>query len=380
MALNQNPGSVNLVPAPSEGRRPRGLVKLGGEVVHGWVSWETNNNVFSSADTFRVEFALKALPIQFDETWWAEQTTIQVEIYGGFPNYPDNYAEVDLIKLLTGNVDHIDYNPVTNTVMVQGRDLSALLIDTKTSEKFPNQTSSQIAETLAARHGLTPVVTATTTRAGTYYEIDHVALNVERSEWDLLTYLATQEQFVVYVRGSELHFEPKPSATGVPYLIQWQPPKPGAGSPVANLKQLKFSRDLTIAKGITVTVRSWHQQGGKAYTKTWPTKIARGVQPGQSAPAAQNYYFTIPNKTPDEALAIAQQKYAELIQHEMKLDAMMPADNDLDVTTVIVVEGTGTAFDQVYYPESITRFMSISDGYNMTVKAKNLSPGNQPVL
>ncbi|MFD2271423.1 hypothetical protein ACFS07_10485 [Undibacterium arcticum] len=36
--------------------------------------------------------------------------------------------------------------------------------------------------------------------------------------------------------------------------------------------------------------------------------------------------------------------------------------------------GTGTAFDQTYYPESIVREMDLTGGYTMTIKAKNHSP------
>jgi len=45
-----------------------------------------------------------------------------------------------------------------------------------------------------------------------------------------------------------------------------------------------------------------------------------------------------------------------------------------------MLTGTGTAFDQLYFPESISREMSLQSGYLMTVHAKNSSPENQPTL
>ncbi|WP_157128305.1 hypothetical protein [Cupriavidus sp. USMAA2-4] len=44
----------------------------------------------------------------------------------------------------------------------------------------------------------------------------------------------------------------------------------------------------------------------------------------------------------------------------------------------ILVEGTNTKFDQIYYPVSITRQMSVTAGYAMRVEAKNHNPDTVP--
>ena len=93
-----------------------------------------------------------------------------------------------------------------------------------------------------------------------------------------------------------------------------------------------------------------------------------------------HYYFTIPGLTPEQALQRAQAKHREITQHEMRLSFSMPADNVLQATDIIRAEGTDSPFDQTYYPESIHRAMSLSDGYTMTGAAKNVSPENQPVI
>src|SRR5260364_107263 len=67
----------------------------------------------------------------------------------------------------------------------------------------------------------------------------------------------------------------------------------------------------------------------------------------------------------------AQSKYRQIIAHEMRLDARLPADSVLDCATPIEVRGTGTKFNQRYYPESITRSLSAEEGYQMEVQAKN---------
>ena len=102
---------------------------------------------------------------------------------------------------------------MNRTVEVDGRDLTARLLDARTQETFSNQTASEIAETLAGRHGLTPNVTATSTLAGRYYEAEHDRITLGQfsratTEWDLLTYLAAREGFEAYISGQTLTFAP----------------------------------------------------------------------------------------------------------------------------------------------------------------------------
>ncbi len=73
-------------------------------------------------------------------------------------------------------------------------------------------------------------------------------------------------------------------------------------------------------------------------------------------------------------LRYAVAKYGEIIAHEMKLRARLPGDNVLTTKNVLRVEGTGTAFDQIYFPNAITRAMSLDEGYTMTIEAKNHNP------
>ena len=374
---------LNTVPTVPAARQPRAIVKLGGVAVPGWIEWEVDTNIFYQADTFRVSFALATPGMPVTATWFAAlTTTTPVEIMAGFPADPTAPVESELVRWMYGNPDDVSFDPVKNTVELTGRDLTSLLIDTKTTEKWPNKTSSDIAAALATRHGLTPVVTATTTKVGRYYEIDHVRLTDERSEWDLLTWLAHEEQFIVYVRGQELHFEPKPDpATASAYVLDWQPPTSDSGSPVFNGTAITLSRNLTLARDIIVTVHSWNQKNAQGFSRTVrATKngllVASAPQTGapeSKTVAAQNYSYTIPNLTPDAALQKAQSILADLSQHEMRLAATMPADDLLDVTSVIRLQGTATAFDQDYFPESVTRRMSMAQGYSMSTQAKNHS-------
>jgi len=371
---------INTVPATSQARKPRGIVKLNGLRISGWFSFTVNNNSYYQSDTFQVSFAATALPPDRNVDWFSQQLEMTVEILAGFPVDAEAFTEKELQSLIYGKVDSIEYDPVSTIIEISGRDLTSVLIDEKTTEKWPNLTSSQIAKKIAEKHGLTPVITATKTRAGKYYEIDHARLTDERSEWDLLTYLAHEEQFSVYVQGQELHFEPQAQPDDDPYVLRWYPPTVDNASPVFNGENVSFSRNLTIARGVTVTVRSWNLKNKKAFQTTYPTAKARGTTPGGSAPIAQVYSYTIPNLTPEQALQRAQALHREITQHEIKMNARLPADTLLTPRKIIRFEGTGTSFDQIYFPESITRSMSVDEGYSMAVSAKNHSPVNEVVI
>ena len=370
-------------------RAPRCIVKVGdtGPNVNmpGWLNVEVTNNNMTSADTFHVSFAASMLPDAYSVDWFSQLSDMYVSIYFGFPADPESYSTADLTQFIYGQVDSIEYDPAQCLIEVSGRDLTRVFIDTRSTQKYPNMTSSQIATNLAIKNGLTPVVTKTTTQVGKYYDIDHVTMTDERSDWELLMYLASLEDFIVYVRNKTLYFGPKPADVSQPvvsqYIIQWAPPKDGAGYATANVQSLSFQRALTVTRGIQVIIRSWNAKQSKGFTSYFPSK-GRGVQVGKATPfgGAQVFARTIPNLTQEQADRRAKSLYEQIVQHEMKLTAELPGDVILDTTSVIQVSGTGTAYDQIYYPDSITRRFSWDGGFSMNLSAKNMAPESQANL
>ena len=89
------------------------------------------------------------------------------------------------------------------------------------------------------------------------------------------------------------------------------------------------------------------------------------------------YTVVKPNMTANEAQKKAESLVQDISQHEVNLDAEMPGDDLLTPLTPVKVIGTGTAFDQIYYPASIQRRYSFDDGYRMTLRARNYSPETQ---
>jgi len=385
--------TVNVASAVSAARRPRAIVRVNGTpiaqaipasenavVLPGWIAWSVVNNSYYEADTFRLSFATSPLPQANDASWFMTQREVYVEIFAGFPADPTNPQVAELQSLIYGRVDDVHYDPVQRTIELTGRDLTAAFIDTKITSQWTNQTASSIAQSLAAAHGLSSVVQPTFTKVGTYYQIDQVHLQANKSEWDLLAYLARQEGFVCYVQGQQLFFQPDPTNQSDPYQIQWQAPASRSGVPVANAVELSFSRSMTIAKGITVEVRSASSKNKTPVVQSYPS-APRGIQPGKSSPfgSVQAYFGTLPrDSSPAQVQKAAKEMYDEIVAHEMKVTARLAGDNLLTIQTPIRVTGTGTAFDQTYFPREITRMMSLDEGYEMTVEAQNVNPDTAP--
>ncbi len=353
---------------------------VGGQRV-AFESWSVDQNTYFSADTFRVVVPASTLPTGFGPDWWAGATEIDVEIFAGFPRDASRFSTADLASLIYGRVDELTYDPVAQTFEASGRDLTGLLIDDKVTLSSVNQTSSQVATKLAAQYGLTPVVTTTTTKVGAYYEIDHIKADLSKPAWDLLTWLARRENFICYVKGKELHFEPAPAATQTPYVVQYVPAPNGGGSPQFGGTSIKLSRSLTLAKDVKVTVISWHSGRKGRIQKTAEmahskNRVARRspIPTGET----QNYEFIIPGLTPEGAQARANQLALEISSHEVKLEIEGPADNSLQRTDVIQLKGT--PFDQTFFLDSVTRSMSLDGGYEWRIEAKNHSAESEPNL
>ena len=274
--------------------------------------------------------------------------------------------------MVTGGVDEYEIGPDDRTITLTGRDLAAQLIDTKTAQTYANQTSSEIATMLAGSVGLTPVVTATTTPVGRYYQIDHARMalggfHTSITQWDLLIYLAQQEGFDLFVSGTSLYFQPA-ATSATPYTIYWQLGPDGVAT--SNVMDLRLKHALTLAKGVSVTVKSWHSGMKRAIT----AKTADPTYKDKSGDGTQDYVFYVPNLTPQQAINLANQRYADITRHLRRISFDAPGDLVLTPRLVIVLGGTGTAFDTNYFPDDIDLALSQDGGFTMRVTAKNIPP------
>ncbi len=254
---------------------------------------------------------------------------------------------------------------INGTTSLEGRDLAGRLLDAKTQETFSNQTASEIAETLAARHELTANVTATTALAGRYYANEHDRITLGQfaratTEWDLLTFLAAREGFEVFVSGTTLNFGPLPANTQAFSLTPEQ------------CISLSLDHALTLARDIQVTVKSWNTRQQKAFTQTATSSAAR-----QSGSVPRKIVVVRPNLAPNDALQLAQRILADLSSHERIVSAELPGELALSPRSQVTLSGTGTDFDQVYYVSELSRHFGLDQGFVQTIRLKNVAAANQ---
>jgi phage protein D len=330
-------------------RSPALAVLVNGAAIPGVMELDVLDNAHFAAGRFRIRAAVPAstAATSLDPDAILD---LQVSLGGTFTS------------LLQGQADSIHIDPIRNTIEIDGRDLTARLLDARTQETFANQTASEIAKTLAARHNLTPVVTATTTLAGRYYGAEHDRITLGQfsratTEWDLLTFLAAREGFEVFVSGQSLYFQPFTQTTA-----------PLALTP-DDCVSLSLERALTLARDIEVTVKSWNTRQQTAFTQT-----ARSSSQGKRGGSPQRIVVVRPNLQPNDALQLAQRILADLSNHERIVHVELPGDVTLTPRSRVTLSGTGTDFDQTYYVAELDRHFSLAHGFTQSLRLKNANP------
>ena len=350
----------------SVSRAPRLLVLADGTPVRGALSARVTNTNHYGADRFEVTLSLAADPAMGAAYWGAlEQCSLDVQV---------GFAGAGFSSLVQGLVDNVVVDSVAGVAHLAGRDRTAALIEARTQETFANRTSSEIATLLAGRHGLVADVQPTTTPVGRYWQLEHDHITLDQfcrasTEWDLLVGLAGREGFDVWVRGATLYFRPPSGATPGAVLR----PRDTVTGP-ANVTALRLERALTLARDIEVVVKSWNSRLAKGFTQT--ARASRGgiTAHGLREPV-QRYSFVVPDLLPNAALQLAQRKLAQLSRHERVVSAEMPGELSLDARMMVAVEGTGSAFDQTYWVDEVSRSIDARHGFHQTVRARNASPG-----
>ncbi len=332
-------------------RAPRLLVLANGVPMAAATEASVTSTGFFGADRFRVRAALIG-----DAAIWAGTADLFLDVQmalsplGGF------------VSLVQGQADCVSLDPLRGTLTIEGRDLSASLMQARTQETFANHTSSEIATILAGRHGLAANVQPTVTPVGRYWELEHDRLTLNAAgrsttEWDLLVTLALHEAFDVWVSGTTLNFQP-PDWLTPPLALNatatWTGP--------ANVTALRLERELLFAGDIVVTVKSWHSRAGTVCVQT--------AQTDRGAASTQNYVFVVPNLTPDAALQLAQNKLAELTAHELVLHAEMPGEFSLWPRAQVALAGTKTLFDTVYRIDEVERHLHARHGFSQRLRAR----------
>ncbi|MCF8566917.1 hypothetical protein LLE49_19545 [Alicyclobacillus tolerans] len=377
-----------MIPLSNQGNfrpfsRPRSVVIVNGTRVP-FRTWSVDLNGYSAADTFDLTLPFRALDqlkgttilanTTDQETVLLTQPDILVEIYVGYPRDPNNYDENDLTQLMYGYLDTADFNFSSQgvNVEIQGRNQVGPFMDTKTTDKFPNLTSSAIVTYFGKQQGLTVVATPTYTLAGTYYANDHTTLTTDITEWDLMNYLADQEGFTLRVKGNTLYFGPRDSfLKSTPLIYTWG----------QNVKTLKLSRSPHASKDIKVEVITWawNKKTRMVTTATNTTTYAKRVT-GTSAHQEWVETYYIPGLTRDQAQKRANAILQQLSQTELTGELTADGNETLDIDQPITLKGLGLGVDgTAFWPTKVTHaFDNSSPKYGIDATFSNLNLPSNP--
>jgi phage protein D len=267
-------------------------------------------------------------------------------------------------SLVLGRADSVKWDYRSRTVRLDGRDRSADLQDAPTNETFVNRTSSEIATILALRHGLLPNVVPTSILAGRFFrndtnQVTYNQFSRSATEWDLLTALARQESYDVFVQGNALHFQPS-----VLDLVPILTIKPG------DTIDLQLRRRLRLSGDIIVTVRSWSLKQSQSVVQS---AVSRRVAAPANPPSAQHFSMVQPNLSAAEAARLVIARANEVSRHEQTIEITMPGELSLGPRSIFSLQGTGSEFDQLYQVDTIQRSISTTKAFVQRVTAHSVS-------
>ena len=338
------------------------------------VSWTVNN--YARAGTFSAGFAYDLGTA--DYTKWYDPpdpsagNAIKVD-FQIWPSYlaigqdPRSTRGTSASCQFQGLVDKVSFDPASGVLQVSGRDYSVLLLDYAVDDAFLNCPASEIVQKLAAAVGLQSSVTPTSGASGRFFSISHTRHTTSKQSrfknaWDLLSKLASYEQYDLWVDGMTLNFHPALSNTTIVNATIQMPGQGGHPYAVANFESLLLDRDLIIAKGVKVEISSWDSAQRAAHTGTWPR-----------SPAANAVVYSpaiAPNLSNAQVQALAVTIYNDILAHLRTVTIAVPGDVTMQPRQSLQLIGTGTTWDRLYRIDNIQREMSFEGGFKQTVVAR----------
>lgn len=318
-----------------------------------------STNTFS-ADTFSLTFATGKPPLLSTSDWTSiDQAYLEVNTasLAGMPG----------TLLISGFVDTMNVDPMAGSVSVEGRDLSASLIDGYRQQDFMNQTASEIVTAIARSRGLVPVVAATRPIVGRYYSSDYTQLSLAqysrfRSDWDLIVQLARENEFDVFVSGSELYFQPSAAVTPAPYLVS-----------LGDVTSLRLQRMLLLPDSPVVKVQSWNSQTMAGYSSSDGGGDS-GLGTGTAAADGNVYLFCEPNLTGQQVSQAGQRYVAEVTRLRTVLSIGMPWNFDISPRSILSLDLPAKGIVGRFRVESVDRHYNTITGSSQHVRASLIQP------
>jgi phage protein D len=267
---------------------------------------------------------------------------------------------IDDLQVVDGEWNDVSINYETALVHLKGQDGSIILHQKKSSEKFNNQTRSDIVNTIAQRNGFQAQVAQATLMAGKLFQIDWAKLTDGVSDAAILHKLAELSGARWWVKNKVLYFKGKGDISSN-YIVHYQAGNSGPAS--GDFIALEVLLNLQAAKTTEVNVLSWNQKKKQTFSSQ---KRILGMQ----GPLIYNY--RTPGMEQDHVDDLAKNKAEEIARHAIEVHVTLVGDPTIDVGMGLQLNGT--AFAQTLEMDHISHSIS-EHGYTMAITAKSAGEG-----
>jgi hypothetical protein len=356
---------------------PRFNILINGTAVAYPMSFDIVTNNYSEASRFTATFPLTQT--QAADLMSEANLSCEVQVTLKDADTP--------LSLIYGLVDNVELDALHLHVVLTGRDLAGLLLDTPLQQPYENMTSSQVIQQFVQEHadqGLKGAITATSGLIGRFYgeSYDFTKfgdLYHPTNEWSFALFLAQGEGFDLRLGGPDANGKLLDSKT-----LYFGPPSPSEaktyaiavdyGPPIrSNAEHFIILRSLTLAKDVQVNVIAWNSFQMRPIIQR--VKASNVKAPSGGFGPTQNYTFLMPgDPTPEQALQYAQMKLRQITAFERTVEVTVPFELDLTPASPVNVIGTGTPADQGYFIDQIMRSVHFEQGARETIRLKNHSP------
>lgn len=323
----------------------------------------------------------------------------QVTLYAGYVAHVLDATAGDLTPIFTGftEVPHFVYRGGQMHLDLSGPDMSGLLSMPSATEsnlqQFANQSASDVARTLAARHNLDTSIDVATDHIGSYF--DSATLKTRKkgqTEWDILTQLAINQGFVLYVDGTTLRFgrlpDPIPALVTLRYQVRGEPAGPVEDLQIDAAPHSKRDYAVVVQSYDTRSKQSAHGKAGTsqaAADAAGPFTALLGANQS-NVDALQVITITEPSNTPQKALDAKAASILALYQStEYVLTATIKGClplyrfSEVVIISDTVYRGFTTKTSPVptFYVASVSYDYTTSGGMTQTITATNRPYGVQ---
>jgi hypothetical protein len=273
--------------------------------------------------------------------------------------YMNSQSDGTDVVMFDGLADTIEVDTINSTARVLGRDYSSILISSMYQSSYCNQTASEIANCIAARHGFSSNIFQTSTMVGSYQcnDYNQVLLNEHSqitSEWDLLKRVARTEGFQLFVDGTTLVFAPTEAL-----------PRNAVSISARDVMALTFTIVCPTSGQTTITAKSWNSWLDQAFTHSddRPTDQSTFNVPVLSVDAGTEIALIRPNLTPQDAERLVNQHLDALNEQTTTMHITMPGEMSLAPGDLLTVTSEVDVFDATYAIRSVRRRFSTAVGF-----------------